>query len=429
MNRLTRHARSLIAGAGALTLGFGLSACGGESDGDNVVLTMAMMNTYQGGFEELIAEFEEENPGIVIEPSYYSADTYDHTVPTQFSGGSGSDLVYVDAGSGTQSVKRMGGAGWLADLSDQPWVDTLYPATADGYQIDGKTYGRDFGISALAVLLYDKDYFAEKGLTPPETFETLLEMCGTISADGKTPISMAGGSGAVDFNDVVSMAGNTVLGPEQDWLDRRYAGEVTFAGTAGWEEALGQLQQLNEAGCFSPGVASINLDQMLTDMGSRQATMMFTYGGLIAPVLQQTPDLNVGMFSPPAPAGSETWLTAQASGGIAVWSKSKHPDEARRFVVFVSQEDKLRQLASTNVLISPIDAATGDLPEAYAELAPYFEADKVISAMVTSLPDSTKVTDDSGAAIQGLWTGQSDIPAILAAFDRSFDEAAEKANE
>jgi raffinose/stachyose/melibiose transport system substrate-binding protein len=428
MNRtLKKHTRHVVAAASVLGLGATLLVgCSGAEKDETIKLTMAMMNTYEPGFEQLIADFREIRPDVTIEPSYYAADIYAQTVPTQFAGGSGSDLVYVDAGTGVQSVKRMVEAGHLLDLSDQGWVDSLYPATAPGYQDDGKTYGRDFGISALAVLMYDKDYFADKGFSVPEQFDGLLDLCEAIAADGLIPISMAGSSAGVDWNDVVSIAGNTVMGPDPTWLERRVAGDVTFADTEGWVAALDQLQAMKDAKCFSPGMASVNINQMLTDLGSRQAAMMFTYGGLVAPVLDQTPDMNAGMFPPPPAKGGETWLTVQASGGIGVWSKTKHAEAAKAFIDFVSQEDNIRFLADSNVLISPPDATEGNIPDAYAELAPYFESGKVINALVTEVPDSIKLEDGAGSAVQGLLSDQMDVNEVLEAIDFSFNRTLEE---
>ena len=406
--------------AGLIAAGPALTACSNAEEA-KTTLTMVMMNTYQPGFDQLISEFTELHPEITIEPSYYAADVYAQTVPTQFAGGSGSDLVYVDAGTGVQSVKRMVEAGHLLDLSDQSWVDSLYPATAPGYQHEGQTYGRDFGISALAVMIYDRDYFSEKGFAVPDSFDGLLALCQEIAADGRIPISLGGSSAGVDWNDAVSLAGNTVVGPDPTWLERRVAGEVTFAETEGWQKAIGQLQSMKDSGCFSPGVASVNINQMLSELGSRQAAMMFTYGGLIAPVIAQTPDMNAGMFSPPPAAGDESYLTVQASGGIGVWSKTEHPEAAKQFIAFISQPAKSRCLADSNVLISPADATNGDIPEAYADLRPYFESGRVVNALVTEVPDSIKLEDGAGSAVQGLLSGQLSATEVLEAIDFSFN--------
>ncbi|HEY0246652.1 MAG TPA: extracellular solute-binding protein [Gryllotalpicola sp.] len=419
-NEARRRAIRAVALTAAVAAGsVGLSACASSaSDSSNSTLTMAMMTTYKPGLDKLIPQFEKQNPGITIKPTYYSPDVYAQTVPTQFTGGNGSDLVYLDAGTGTQSVARMGAAGDLADLSDQSWVSTMYPATKANYEVKGKVMARDLGISSLASLSYNTDYFSKNGLAEPTTFSQLLDLCASISSKGKIPIAWAAGSQAVNYNDVVSLASNTLLGGDPGWLQKKLSGSASFAGTPGWRQALQQVLDMKKAKCFSPGASSVTLDQMLGQFASGQAEMMFTYGGLNAAVLQQAPQLHVAMFAPPAETASDTWLQVQPAGGIGVWSKSQHKAAAEKFLDFISGTTQSRDLASVNQLISPQDAVANKLPDMYKGLLPYFQDKKTLNCdLVVSIPNSTEMTNDSGASIQGLFTGQKTIDQVLGDMD------------
>jgi len=404
----------VVAAATALT-GCGAS---GDSSGD-VNVTMAMLSTYKAGFDTLIPEFEKANPGIKVQPNYYSASVYAQTVPTQVAGGNGSDLIYVGGGDAAESAKRLAEAGHLADLSDESWADTVFEPTRPVYEFDGKLVARDLGMSTLATIEYDVDYFNEVGVEVPTDFAGLLEMCETISAEGdRIPISWGGGLPAVGYNNLVSIAGNTLLGDEQDWTQKLVDGDVTWSDTPGWRDALEYIVDMKDAGCFSPDAASLSFDQMLAQLASGQAASMFTYGGLIAAVKQQTPDLNLAIFAPPARNADDTWLTVQPAGGIGIWSQSKHIDEAKLFLDFISGEEQQRVLADTNVLISPSDGASGNVPEAYAGVAHLFESGRSIpSDAATLLPNVTEVGNVIGASIQGLFTGQKTVDQVLADMD------------
>jgi raffinose/stachyose/melibiose transport system substrate-binding protein len=421
MHSMRSGKKATFALAVVATAALGLSACGAGSDeasGDTVV-TMAMLGTYKAGFDTLIPEFEEANPGITIKPNYYSAAVYAQTVPTQIAGGNGSDLIYVGGGDAAESALRLGEAGHLADLSNESWSDTVFEPTRPVYEVDGKLVARDLGMSTLSAIEYDIDYFEEAGVDVPTDFDGLLDMCRAIVEEGdRIPIAWGGGLPAVNYNNLVSVAGNTFLGDDPGWVDQLIAGEVTWSETPGWRDALQYIVDMKDAGCFSPDAASLSFDQMLAQLASGQAASMFTYGGLIAAVKQQTPDLNIGIFAPPAENADDTWLTVQPAGGISLWSRSSHADAAKLFLDFISGEEQQRVLAETNVLISPSDGASGKVPEAYAGVGELLESGRSIpSDAATLLPNLTEVGNVIGASVQGLFTGQRTIDQVLTDMD------------
>lgn len=421
MDSKTRRNKIVVVMSTLAATAFALTGCGGGSSegGGDTTVSMAMLATYKVGFDTLIPEFEAANPGIKIQPNYYSAAVYAQTVPTQIAGGNGSDLIYVGGGDAAESAKRLGEAGHLADLSGESWAGTVFEPTRAVYTVDDKLVARDLGMSTLATIEYDIDYFAQNGIEVPTDFDGLLDMCAALAAVGdRIPIAWGGGLPAVNYNNLVSIAGNTFLGDDPQWLDRLVAGDVTWSDTPGWREALDDIVAMRDAGCFSPDAASLSFDQMLAQLASGQAASMFTYGGLIASVQQQTPDLNVGIFAPPAEEAEDTWLTVQPAGGIGLWSNSQHADEAKLFLDYISGEEQQRALAETNVLISPSDATSGNVPEAYTGVADLFESGRSIpSDVATLLPNLTEVTNVIGASVQGLFTGQRTVDQVLSDMD------------
>jgi raffinose/stachyose/melibiose transport system substrate-binding protein len=295
----------------------------------------------------------------------------------------------------------------------------VFKPTRAVYESKGKLVARDLGMSTLATIEYDVDYFNDAGIEVPTDFKALLDMCRTISKRGdRIPISWGGGLPAVNYNNLVSIAGNTFLGKNQNWANELAAGKTTWSGTPGWRDALQYIVDMNDAGCFPPDAGSLTFDQMLAQLASGKAASMFTYGGLIASVQQTTPGLKLAMFAPPAKKASDTWVTVQPAGGIALWSKSKHPAEAKRFLDFISGEKEQRVLADTNVLISPSDGTSGKVPEAYAGVADLFASGHSIpSDVATLLPNISEVVDVIGSSAQGLFTKQRTIDQVLADMD------------
>jgi raffinose/stachyose/melibiose transport system substrate-binding protein len=389
---------------------------------ESASLKLAALSSYQVGFDKLIEAFEAEYPNIDIEATYYEAgQAYATTIPTQFAGGSGTDLVFVLAGQARPySVTPFAAAGYLADLSGASWVSSMYAPTKSLYEHDGAVRARDLGIAPLALLSYSKEYFAEHSIAIPTTFDELLGVCAQIKAKGTIPIAWAGGSAVVNANNVATLAGSTVLADDPDWLAKRAAGEVTFAESEGWRRAVQHLADMIDGGCFSPGASGVPLAEMVTQFATGQSAMMFTSGILNGQVLKQTPDLKIGLFPPPGDVAEDTRVIVQPSGGMAVWTGAKSTEAANLFLDFISREDQAVVFARASQVISPAEATAGNLPGLYADLASYFDKGQVLSDPTAIWPN-TDMNSNFGESLQGLFTGQKTVDDVLADMDTFYD--------
>jgi raffinose/stachyose/melibiose transport system substrate-binding protein len=385
-------------------------------------VTLSMATTYKPGFDVLIPNFNRIFPNITIKPSYYvSGAPYTTAVTTQFSAGNGTDLVWATgARTGPTATWPFAQAGYLTDLSGRPWVKRMYAADKAQYVFNKKVYTYDFGLSILALPAYNKEFFAQNKLKVPTTFAQLLTLCKTISGMGKIPIAWAGGSAAVNTNNVVALAGSTVTGPDPGWLQKRLNHKTTFAATPGWRRAVQMLADMKSASCFGPGVEAVQIPQMLQQFASGQAAMMFTYAGLNAQVVGINPNLKIGLFPPPADNPKNTTVTVQAAGGIALNAKSPNKQAALTFLDFLGREKQQRLFAKINYLVSPFDAQKGKLPGIYADVKPWFSANKVVSTITAEWPNTSMGTN-VGTSIQGLFTGQKNVNDILADMDKFFE--------
>ena len=425
--RSTRNRNGRRRGAlAAVMLAVAVSTTDGRgaarATGEQVTLTLVALASAKPGIDEAIAGFEASQDAIEVEATYYEAgDAYTAAVPTQFAGGNGSDIVHVLSGHASPySTTAFAGAGYLADLSEEPWVDTMYSATRSLYEYDGAVFARDLGVAPLAVLSYNRAFFAEHDLSVPETFGELLDVCGAIAETGTIPVAWGGASPPVNANNVVTLAARTVLADDPDWLSRRLDNETTFADTPGWRSALDDFVAMIDAGCFSQGAGGMSLAEMVSSFAGGQSAMMYTTGMLNGQVLAQTPDLDIGMFPPPGHTPDTTRVMVQASGGLGIWSGSEHSDEARIFLEFISDESVSVELASLAQIIAPGPAERGELPGAYEELAPFFTADTVLPDMTARWPN-TQMNTLTGQSIQGLFTGQKSVEDVLADMDTYFE--------
>src|SRR5262249_11465345 len=98
--------------------------------------------------------------------------------------------------------------------------------------------------------------FRKLGLKVPETFSQLLSVCKAAKANGTVAVVFnAGGAGSMNMIDTIAVA--TLYSRDPKWNAKLKAGTVSFSGSPGWQQALQRFIQLNDAGCFEPGMAGV----------------------------------------------------------------------------------------------------------------------------------------------------------------------------
>ena len=160
---------------------------------------------------------------------------------------------------------------------------------------------------------------------------------------------------------------------------------------------------------------------MQAQYASGQAVMMFTSPAVVTGAKVLNPNLDSQMAAMPADKAADTRLTLQDSGGLAVWSKSPHAADARKFVDFFAREKQSRLFATTNNQISPFDALKAKVPPAYKGITAILKTPKqVLQVGYNAMWPNTQMNTLTGASIQGLFTGQKSVDDVLKDMDQFF---------
>jgi raffinose/stachyose/melibiose transport system substrate-binding protein len=418
---------AIAAGVAGLVIGASVaSAAPAPPSQQRGEFSMVMNLAYKPGFDILIANFNRIYPNIKVTPTYYSVggnSPYATVVATQLAAGSAPDVVWSVGGrGGPTSTQILAEAGYLDAMDGRKWTKRLLPSTKGDYQVGGKLYGSELGISVLSLIMYNKDYFRQNNLRVPTTFAQLLSLCRTISAQGKTPISWGGQTPAVNANNVVTLAGNNVFSGDPRWYAKRLNKQVTFAASPGWRRSLQQALDLKNAGCFRRGFEGVSFANMANEFASGQAVMMWTVPILLGDVSRLNPNIKFGMFPPPGVTAAQTRVTVQPQGSLTLLKKASPANKraALTFIDFVAREKQARLFSRINFLISSFDALKGNLPTSYADLAPWFKQQGKVLGTITSRYPNTQFSNNFGASVQGLFTGQKTVDEVLQDMDRFF---------
>lgn len=367
----------------------------------------------------LVSAFEKAHPNIKVNTSYAPVESYGQALVTSLQAGNGPDVFYSNGGTGQPlSVLSLAKAGYLADLSQQPWAKSIPASTHNLYWSGSQLYGLPMAVN-LAGAIYNVNAFKQLGLSVPTTFNQLLGMCKRIKGAGKVPMVLAGQ--APQFY-AEEPAVNNVYSADPSWNANRTAGKVTFAGSKGWRDSLQEFTQMNDAGCYQPGAAATTVNQAFNMMATEQALMFIAPAAAVGPIHGINPKVDVKMFPVPGPTPDATRALATFTDSYSVnaRSDSAHKAAALTFLDFLAGAQQLRDYAKITGQVAIPDAVNGQVPSQYSAFAPYFKASKTVPVPYLSFPNS-QVTSDLATGLQGLLTGQKGIDSVLSVLDRDWD--------
>ncbi|WP_372631812.1 ABC transporter substrate-binding protein [Cohnella sp.] len=420
--RFTGKAALLLVALLALTA----TACGSTEEKraaapgeqkEQVVLNMYMANTSDTTYmPEVNRRFEEENPGIRIELQTAPVDQFETVIKTKLASGDAPDIFTIFAGTKKDSLVK---AGYLMDLSDQPWVARLTDTARETASKDGKVYGLPNRQNLIGVI-YNKKIFNDLGIAVPTNWDEFLEASRKIKDSGVVPLGLGLKDQFVTQMIPYAMAPSAIYRDNPDFDKNMYAGTQQFTGSV-WEQMMQDYMALNEKGFFNSDVLGTSNDQAMQMFASEKVAMTVTLHGRIAAIKEANPNLELGMFPLPyAKAGESVWVSSMPSLFGGVYAKTKHPEEAKKYMEFLTRPEIAQfYLSSVNSFPAFTDV-TVDLDPALKEME---EALKVGSYYFLDAVWPNTVQLVMQQQIQSVFAGRP-IPDMLKAMDKAFQDGA-----
>ena len=264
----TGSSESAAGGASSQAAG-GEEAGGAEEASDDALHLTFYYPVNVGGsaaalIEQICADFNAENPDIVVEPVY--TGNYDDTVTkiqTAIQGGTPPE-VFVSLATQRFTMASTGMAMPLDDLiaadgeEGQAYIDDFLDGFMLDSYVDGQIYSIPFQRSTM-VLFYNKDAFEEVGLDPedpPETWEEVVEYGQKLTNENRYGVGLALNSGSAQWaftgfclqnsangENLMTEDGKQVLfdTPEnvealQFWLDLQNKYQIMAPGIVQWTD-------------------------------------------------------------------------------------------------------------------------------------------------------------------------------------------------
>ncbi|MFB2585123.1 ABC transporter substrate-binding protein [Herbiconiux liukaitaii] len=405
-----------------------LSGCSGsgdsaETDGNSFTFTFATSNNLESPYETLAKDYMAENEGVEITTNPTPNDKYGETIRTQLSAGNASDVIQTTPGSGdARGLIPLAEAGFLAPLGDT--AAGLIPEGSESvFEYEGEVYGQplDFTIGSIVASMGTA---AQAGITEfPTSMDDLYTECTDLTAAGKSMFAVAGAAGPNAGLTAQAISASRVYAETPDWNQQRADGEVTFADTEGWKDTLQTIIDLNEGGCFQPGVEGGGFDAITNGLAGGTSIGGFIPSGSAVEIATAAPpeaDFKIQAF--PAPDGGTPYILASSNYTMSLNAKSADNTAAKDFLDWLATPEAQQKYFEYS----------GELPiSAYQDMD---LSDTVYSDVVDLLADGSyaplpanvwpnpSVYAALQTGVQGLLTGQNTVDQVLASMDAAWDE-------
>ena len=303
----------------------------------------------------LIEKFEEENPGIKIEPERISWDTYNQKLLTSIAGGYPPDVAQVKLWWQPQLVE-MGAllplddyiADWDGkdDIHDRIWELTRHS--------DGKQYYMPLQMVIL-YLYYRADMFEELGLAVPKTREEFLDVAKKLTrdldGDGIVDVYGFGIRGARGGHD---WWGTFVLSSGAEFFDANGKSKLTTPQAIAANQWFIDLYTKHKVS--PPTTPSDGFVEVIANMKSGKTAMTIHHLGS-AKELEAV--LGDKISAAPVPKGAEGYWTSFGDEENAIFAATKVPDAAFKWASFLAEAENnaIWQKSSGQVSVNKSNAS------------------------------------------------------------------------
>ncbi|GAB3758458.1 extracellular solute-binding protein [Zhihengliuella somnathii] len=341
----TRRRRAYRSVAVLSAAALALTACGGGGNGgggDDGEVTLRFMwwgsDTRHQKTQEMIEVFEEQNPGINIDPEYGDWNGYWDKLATQTAAGDTPDIMQMDL----LYIREYAENGVLLDLEGVDMSEIPENLQSAGATDEG-LWGIPHGVTAYSVYA-NKTLFDEAGVELPDDTTWTWE-------DFKDK--------AIELDEASDAYGLTNLQATMTfelWLRQKGKEFLTEDGQLGWEPADAQEYYEYYKGLLDDGAlpqASIvaedqlpALDQTLT---ARNQTGMATWWSTQLAAVQAASGDEFELLRLPSMTGdsADAQLWYKTSMFFSAASGTEHPEEAKKFIDFLINSPEAAEIAGT----------------------------------------------------------------------------------
>jgi raffinose/stachyose/melibiose transport system substrate-binding protein len=392
--RLGRRRLLQIAGGGATLALLGRP---GLASAQDVTITMwGNHPEWKDPMLQILAAFEEANPGIKVEFTPVPGPDYPTKLQTAVAGGAPSDILGALEGSIITQVNAGGDLPFI-DLTGKVDVSGLTDTARGQVEVDGKVYGTPLA-SYTVGLAYQKPIFDKHGLKTPTTWQELKDVAQALKDAGETPIVLGAKDGVHPYFMYIGLV-SSILGPEGFEQLRRGERKLTDPDLVEAAQLLLDLQPFYQSGFQATDYVTAKAI-FANGQGAMEVAGTADFTGF----RQVNPEADLGFIAWPGPeAGKYSTNTGmELLYTVSRFSTPEAQDAATKFVAWLATKEA-QQLVS-DLIALPVHK---DITESSDPIRQETVAARGLDVIVWyDLPETALTFDAASKAQGGLWTGR-----------------------
>ena len=370
---------------------------------------MDQMQAYMDQFKQ--KELAEKNVDVTVNLEMPSSDQFETTLKARLSSNDAPDLFTISASADLATYQK---AGYLMNLSDQPFVPKLYSNVKKTVTYDGKVYLVPFE-STVWGYLYNQDIFTKCGITLPETLDDMKKVVQTLKEKGYVPFELAFQEQWVPQLMTALTLGGLVSGSNPDWVKNMYADKASYKDVANIFEPIDLIMQNGTARAMETGS-----EQGCTDFANGKAAMFVDGTWAAESILKANPNMKLGVAALPVDNDPKnTMINLATTTSLAVYANTKEKETALDLANYIL-DDKDSSDLYQKLMFNPVATCHSFDQYAWAKQASaYVEKNRAYTDLV--LPNA--VTDEQGKLLQSYYLKKITKEQFIETMDKTFKEA------
>ena len=328
----------------ALFAGGSGESAGTESNGPVTITFMHDWPEYESQFNQIIADFEAANPDIKVETTVITWDVLTRTLQTSFASGEAYDVAacWLDRVGGFNALGACYDFTDAMMADDGAWAGEFVGPSLDLGTVNGHIYGVPFR-STCTILVYNKTLMDENGWTVPanlKEFEALMDEI-VNTTDGITPLITPGNPQGFQIASLTKTLAEHELYKSGKLLSEEYLSGRMSDVSAEYAIAAAKVRDWMNKGYIGADSLDLTGTEATAQFFTGKGVFFFANNNELASLETNASDagIELGFMAFPSPEGVPTLLYNYGVDGWMVYSGTKHPEQAIRFLKYLSSYD------------------------------------------------------------------------------------------
>lgn len=308
-------------------------------------------------FDEVVEEFEKENPNITIKVSSAINDDYKQKINVLLGSNNPPDIFYSWSGEYANKFVRGGKVLDLTEYTKEGTTLSKQVVTSQygPYTFDGKVYGVPIIMDGKA-FFYNEEIFKKLGLKAPSTWSEFITTLKTIKEKGYTPIAFGNQSNWA-VGHYLTTINQRIVDPTVLAKDyNRNSGEFTDAG---YIDALKKIQELEPY--FTKEPNAVTDDSAINEFVNGKAAIYYNQFNQIPYIKPAKFEWNWFNFPEIEGGKGDPKELTGTSQGFMVSSQTKYPKEAVKFLEFLTSKNIAEKMVKeTGMVSSSVNAVNAE---------------------------------------------------------------------